>query len=527
MTVYVVGYCRFSSSNQREESIDAQMRAIEKYCHEKGYTLLRFYCDHARSGTTDKRPEFLRMVEDSAKQEFQFVIVHKLDRFSRDKYDSTIYKGKLKKNGVKVDSVLENLDGSPESMLMESLLEGMSQYYSENLRRETLKGMAENALKALHNGGKPPLGLDWCKEEKRYTINPLEAEIVRDIFSKYLEGWGYQKLIQYLNARNLKTKWGREFGKTAIHGILRNEKYIGTYIFNRVQGRDYRGKRQDHLQKPDEEIIRVENAIPPIIEKADFLKAQEMLKRNKKLSGKYKVKENNVYLLSGRVFCGECGAPLHGNSRIAGRRKEKYCTYRCSSRSKNKMACENREIRSDYLDKFVLQEINRLMLNTRKKGWLLKRIEKYADDRSQQKTNQMKELTAALSGVKEKIARMIALVQAGCDVDSVTHEIKKLEETRVDLETRLANCKYSGIAGLTVDKVERVIEMFEESVSSGDAKAFKQLIPLFLEKVELFRDRVEVVLKLDMSKKSLERNSVIPIGKSLNSDILERYRHAA
>lgn len=527
MNVFVVGYCRFSSSNQREESIDAQMRAIEKYCLAKNYTLLRFYCDHARSGTTDKRPEFLKMIEDSVKQEFQHVIVHKLDRFSRDKYDSTIYKGKLKKNGVRVYSVLENLDDSPESIIMESLLEGMSQYYSANLRRETLKGMTENALKALHNGGVPPLGLDWSKEKKQYIINPVEAEVVRDIFHKYMEGWGYQKLIQFLNARNLKTKWGRAFGKTAIHGILRNEKYIGTYIFNKVQGRDYRGKRQDHLQKSEEEIIRVENAIPPIIEKADFIKVQEMLKRNKKLSGKYKTKENNSYLLSGRVFCGECGAPLHGNSRLAGRKREKYCTYRCSARAKCPSACDNREIKSDYLDKFVLKEINRLMLNSKRKGWLLKRIEKHAEDRTQQKDNEMKDLAKALSGVKEKIGRMIELVKSGCDIGSVTQELKSLEEAKVGLETRIANCKYSGISGLTVEKVETAVQAFEESIESGDVKAFKRLIPLFLEKAVLFKDRVEVIMKLDMSKKSLERNSVIPIGKSQNSDILERYRHAA
>ncbi len=334
-------------------------------------------------------------------------------------------------------------------------------------------------------------------------------------------------MIHYLNARNLKTKWGRAFGKTAIHGILRNEKYIGTYIFNKVQGRDYRGKRQDHLQKSEEEIIRVENAIPPIIEKADFIKVQEMLKRNKKLSGKYKAKENNSYLLSGRVFCGECSAPLHGNSRLAGRKREKYCTYRCSIRAKNPSACDNREIRSDYLDKFVLKEINRLMLNSKRKGWLLKRIEKHAEDRTQQKDNEMKDLTKALSGVKEKIGRMIELVKSGCDIGSVTQELKSLEAAKVDLETRIANCRYSGISGLTVEKVETAVQAFEESIESGDVKAFKRLIPLFLEKAVLFKDRVEVVMKLDMSKKSLERNSVIPIGKSQNSDILERYRHAA
>src|SRR5699024_7570062 len=165
-----VAYARFSSDNQREESISAQIRAINEYAKNNNILMINTYIDEARSATTDDRPQFQRMIKDSANKSFDYVIVHKLDRFSRDRYDSAIYKRTLKNNGIRVLSVLENLDSSPESIILESVLEGMSEYYSKNLAREVKKGMKENALKCKFNGGTPPLGYDINKD-KEYVIN--------------------------------------------------------------------------------------------------------------------------------------------------------------------------------------------------------------------------------------------------------------------------------------------------------------------------------------------------------------------
>ena len=130
---------RFSSDNQRSESTDAQVRAMKEYCKRKNIEIVDIYVDEAKSATTDKRPAFQQMIADSSKRIFDAVIVHKLDRFARNRYDSAFYKRELKKNGVSLYSVLENLDDSPESIILESVLEGMSEYYSQNLSRETKK----------------------------------------------------------------------------------------------------------------------------------------------------------------------------------------------------------------------------------------------------------------------------------------------------------------------------------------------------------------------------------------------------
>ncbi len=155
--MYLVAYARYSSDNQREESITAQLRAIHNWANSNGHTIVKEYVDVALSAKTDKRPNFLKMIEDSKTENWDGIVVHKLDRFSRNRYNSAIYKKALKDHNKKIFSVLEKLDDSPESIIMEAMLEGLSEYYSANLAREVKKGQNENALKCRHNGGTPPL----------------------------------------------------------------------------------------------------------------------------------------------------------------------------------------------------------------------------------------------------------------------------------------------------------------------------------------------------------------------------------
>ncbi|HEX2938729.1 MAG TPA: recombinase family protein [Ruminiclostridium sp.] len=159
-----------------------------------------------------------------------------------------LYKRLLKKQGIRLISVLENLDDSPESVILESILEGMAEYYSKNLAREVRKGMNENALKAKHDGGIPPLGYD-VTPDKGYALNQTEATTVKLVFDLYTQGYGYRKIIEKLNARALKTKTGKPFGKNSIAEILRNEKYIGRYVFNKRLN-----KGSNRQYKPDDEI---------------------------------------------------------------------------------------------------------------------------------------------------------------------------------------------------------------------------------------------------------------------------------
>lgn len=220
----VVMYARYSSDNQRSESIDAQIRAMTKYCEQNKLQIVEKYIDEAKSGmSSDKRPEFMQMIADSSKHIFDIVLVHKLDRFSRNRYDSAIYKNELKKNGVKVYSILENLDSSPESVILEALLEGMSEYYSKNLAREVMKGLKENALQCKHTVGSPPLGYD-VDPDGHLVINESEAEAVRIIFDRFSKGLSYDTIIAELNRKGYLTKQGLPFQRNSLYSILTNEK---------------------------------------------------------------------------------------------------------------------------------------------------------------------------------------------------------------------------------------------------------------------------------------------------------------
>lgn len=193
-------YARFSSNHQRDESIDAQLRAIRDYAKNKGIRIVAEYVDKAFSARSDQRPDFQRMIKDAKEQRFQAVIVHKLDRFSRDRYDSAFYKHELKKCGVKLYSVVENINDEPESVIMESVLEGMAEYYSKNLGRETMKGLKENAYNGKHTGGLAPLGYRVDPVTKRVEIDPNEAGAVRMIFEMAASGAHYPEIVDKLNA---------------------------------------------------------------------------------------------------------------------------------------------------------------------------------------------------------------------------------------------------------------------------------------------------------------------------------------
>jgi site-specific DNA recombinase len=325
-------YPRFSSDMQREESIEAQIRACRDYASRNNIEIVGVYADRAKSATSDQRPEFQRMIKDSSSGLFNMVIVHKLDRFSRDRYDSAFYKRLLKRNGVVLRSVVENLDESAESVVLESVLEGMAEYYSKNLAREVEKGKRENALKGKHAGGIPPLGYDVDRETMRLVINPFEAEAVKLIFNMYLDGKPYGEIIEALYNRGFTTKAGQQFGKNSLNSILKNPKYSGVYTYSRSAAKDVNGKRNGNAYKSDDDIIKVEGVIQAIISKEDFEKVQQCMKIRKHKVAKYRAKR--TYLLSGKVYCGECGFAYTGNCRPERKHHPEYKSYRCSNKTK-------------------------------------------------------------------------------------------------------------------------------------------------------------------------------------------------
>ena len=262
MTKRVALYARFSSANQRQESITAQFRAAHEYCERKQYTIIKEYHDDAESGKTDDRPAFQEMARDAKAGLFDVAVFHKIDRNARNEIDYYIYKDRLKKSGVRIEYVEHNIDDTPEGALIESVLVDMAAYFSRNLAREAMKGMNENAYKCLHTGGTPPLGFNVAPD-KKLIINDIEAQIVRKIFEMRAAGSGYMDIINTMNANGWKTKSGNAFGKNSLYDILCNKKYIGVYIFGKVRTQ-VDGKRNSRLHTAD--AIEIPGGVPAIVD---------------------------------------------------------------------------------------------------------------------------------------------------------------------------------------------------------------------------------------------------------------------
>jgi site-specific DNA recombinase len=508
----VAVYMRYSSHNQREESLDAQLRACREYAGRKGLQIVATYSDSAKSGMNADREEFLRMIEDSEKGQFKYLLVHKLDRFSRDKYDAVTYKRKLKVNGVSVLSVTENLDDSPESVILESLLEAMAQYYSGNLAREVMKGMKESAYQCTHLGGTPPLGYD-IGPDRKYVVNEVEAQIVRTIFEQYASGVGYNQILRHLNGMGYRTKRGNPFAKNSLYSILENEKYVGTFIFNRKLEKDVSGKRNPQW-KPREDWIVIEGGIPAIVDKETFEKVQKKLEFNACNGGRFKARE--IYLLSGSVFCGECGSSMYGNTRKCGRNKSRYSSYRCSNRANHK-GCANKELRKEYLENYVLDELYKSLFS---ECSIKKLVEMLADYNQRKRSESNSELNLAqkeLADVNQKIGKVIQLVsESEVSIDTVKESLKGLEERKRFIEAHIREISYENEAVMiTEDTIIDLVNRSRDFVKTRNIPECRNFIESYVGKVTVYADRVEVLFKIQVPKEPMDNISPLSSGERI------------
>lgn len=272
-------YARYSSDNQREESIDGQLRECLVFAEKNDIQIIETYVDRALSAKTDNRPDFQRMIRDSTKEQFEVIIVWKLDRFARNRYDSAHYKAILKRNNVRVVSATEAISQGPEGIILESLLEGMAEYYSAELAEKVLRGMKENAYKCKFNGGTIPYGY-YVDDEKHLQIESKTAMIVREVFELYDNGMTMKEITDTLNRKGLRNRKGNPFTISVVSKMLTNRRYIGEYKFK--------------------EIV-VEDGIPAIISKNLFESVNKKLEANRKKPARKKSPDEYLLTTKGRA----------------------------------------------------------------------------------------------------------------------------------------------------------------------------------------------------------------------------------
>ena len=266
-------YARFSSSAQREESIEGQIAVCTQYAKQNGYKIINEYIDRAMTGKNDNRPGLQKLIADSSRGQFQAVLVYSLDRFGRNLQQSVNNEYKLQKNGVSLVSATENFGDDAAGQMQRNIMMSLAQYFSDELSLKVKRGMEINAKKCKSNGGTIPFG--YKSIDKQLVVDDEKAPFVRKIFEMYAEGKRAVDIANYLNEREITTASGSKFNKNSLHNILKNKKYIGFYT--------YAG-------------IEIEGGVPSIVSDELFYRVQEILKKNKKNAGHNKAKVE--YLLT-------------------------------------------------------------------------------------------------------------------------------------------------------------------------------------------------------------------------------------
>ena len=457
-------YARYSSHNQTEQSIEGQLRVCYEYAKREGYTIVGEYIDRAISGRTDDRPDFQRMIDDSRKKAFGYVIVYKLDRFARNRYDSAIYKHKLKQNNVKVISAMENIGDNPESIILEAVLEASAEYYSLELAQKIKRGMRESALKGKFCGGGIPVG--YKSIGGQLVLDEAKAPFVKRAFEQYAAGVPKRKVIAELNAAGLRTRDGKPYGDTALQVAFHSEKYIGV------------------LRWDD---IVIENAFPALVDRETFYKVQERIKQNKRQAGKNSAKVE--YLLTGKIFCGYCGSTFNGTSG-RGRHGDMHYYYYCRGRRKHNGCKKSHEKRDDLEWYLVRQTVQYVLTPERMKTIAKAVVAEYDKEFNNDKVKDLERQIAKLNRDLDKYTEMLLDIPQSAR-PRIYEKMETIETQKTDLEIDLSKLRIANQIRYTETEIIAWLKLFCKGDLS-DVAFRRKIIDTFINSVYVYDDRVVI-----------------------------------
>lgn len=459
-------YARYSSDKQTEQSIDGQLRECYEYAKRNNFLVVEEYIDRALTGTSDKRPEFLKMIEDSKKKTFNYVIVDQLDRFARNRYDSAYYKSKLSKNSVRVLSARENTTNDASGILVEGLLESMAEYYSVELSQKTKRGMKETLLKGKWTGGFLPYGYDL--KEQKLVINPQESEVVNKVFNDILQGLRLKDIANELNALGYKNKVGKPFISSYLSRMVKNRKYLGEI---------------SKTYKMDEAVI------PAIVSLDLFNSVNARLAQNHKSTGKYKAEE--PYYLSGQAICGKCGSPIVADSGV-NKFGFVYRYYKCSNRKKNGKCKCNKEILTK--EKLETTLINKTIKDIFKPD-VVNEIAKNITISFNKEIGSNIEIENYEKQIKitiRKLNNLVDAIEQGIVTPTTKEKLLSLEKEKAELENKLAIAKNKCVEPMTVEKATKYLNNFAKQDYTKDKNRFK-ILETFIHSAYVFDEYVIVV----------------------------------
>lgn len=464
-------YARYSAGpRQTDQSIEGQLRVCTDFCKQRGLTVIDTYCDRHISGRTDERPEFQRLIADAKRKKFEAVVVYKTDRFARNKYDSAVYKRELKRNGIQIFYAAEAIPDGPEGIILESLMEGLAEYYSAELAQKIKRGMHESALKCQSTGSGRPLGYR-VDEQKRFQIDPESAQTVQTIFEQYIKGESNAAICELLNSRGLRTAQGKPFNKNSINRIIKNRKYIGEYRYH---------------------DIVVEGGMPAIISKDAFNLAQAEMERRRTRKAPKSPKAE--YLLAGRLFCGHCKGPMQGVSGT-GKSGNKWYYYYCgNTRGKNK-TCDKKQVSRDRLERAVVDFTVRYILQEEVLEELAKKVHA-AQERQNDTASEIAFYEKKLADNKKSIANVLRAIESGAATQTLPVRLQELENEQAVILGELSFLKGKRLAFTEDQILFALMKHLEPYPGESEQDYRRRIISDFVSEVYLYDDRLLIYFNI-------------------------------
>ncbi|GHU46814.1 recombinase RecD [Clostridia bacterium] len=471
-------YARYSSDNQREESIEGQLRECKEYCERHNLTIVGTYIDRALSAKTDDRPQFQKMISDSKQKQFEIVLVWKLDRFARNRYDSASYRAILKRNSVKVKSAKEEISDGPEGIILEAMLEGMAEYYSAELSVKVKRGQKENALKCLATGGMVPFGYKVNPTSKKYEIDTVSAPIVHEIFTRYADGQTVKEITTAMKEKclfaGLKYKYD---SKSTLHNLLKNRRYMGEYRYG--------------------EIV-IPDGMPALVDKDLFKQVADRMAKNKHKTGG--LKSNADYILTTKLFCGKCGTMMVGVSGTSKSGKI-HNYYKCGN-AVHRKSCDKKTVKKDQIEQLVLSLVREVVLQDDV-------IDKLADaiiELQGRENTTIPFIETQLADTQKRIDNLINAVMDGLNSDSIKAKLAELESAKADLEIAIAKEKIDK-PPLTKEQIVFWISRWKDG-DFNDVKYCQTLVDVFVNSIFLYDDEVRIAFNWADGNRTVKLNDV-------------------
>ena len=454
-------YARYSSHNQKEESIEQQIAECTEFAEKNGIRIIGIYADKAVSGRSDRRPNFQRMMRDAEKRHFQIVVAYKSNRIARNMLNALQYEAKLDSFGIKTLYAKEEFGNTAAGRFALRTMMNVNQFYSENMGEDIKRGMVDNATECKVNGMLP---LGYVKgEDGKYAIAADEAAVVREIYDSVLKDIPLAEIARSLNQRGIRTKLGRDWNKNSFHILLKNDNYIGVYRHSGVV---------------------VEDGIPPILDKEVFEAVQEKLTNKKKTAGRRSA--NGEYLLTGKLFCGYCGSYMIGVSGT-GENGTVHNYYQCQKRHAEGR-CEKKNVRRDFIEKLIARLTQDYILQDDTIEWIADSTMSF--QAMARRESGVAQLERDLADNRKVAKNIMAAIEQGIITETTKARLLEVEGTIHDLERSLSIAK---AASQPIER-ERVVfsleQMREGNVGSKDHQ--KKLIDTFVKSVTLWDDRIQI-----------------------------------